>query len=348
MVRVIAYDIQTLAPHQGMLLKFLEAQYGGCVDLTIRRIGTGKLARIYTLWLALLDAAFRRKSVLYFSSFVSAPFTVFAVLFRHNRWIYHSQDWIQDRPGIASRTELWAVRHATIVIWNEQTRASAAMKHAERKAEILVLPTYLPGDYPVPKASESIRREIAQRAGIDSEKMVAIFAGGSYSRTRLSQHLVEAARSLDENTVVVFTGPSRLPAQEHCTSLLDFGLLAYDDMLSVLASCDIGLLLYDHANSFGNRYQQPGRLTEYLRCGLRLIATPFPDAEKLRLRTDFCMLVRGYDVPELSITLNEMVRTARLDVDGRERISSYSKKNMIYDPAAKIVLGEILRRLRLS
>lgn len=329
------------------MINYLRKTYGAGLDIKIREIRSGRVARLRLMCQVLCDAILRRRDPIYFCSFVSAPFASIAALLRHPRWIYHSQDWILDRPGVASRLERIAIRGAPIVIWNEAHRAEEARKRAGRRGDVLVLPTYLPRTYPVPALSAATRAAIARLAGADPKLMVVIFAGGSYSYSRLSPQLLDAAKTLDTNTVIVFTGPSRLPAEQARPGLIDMGLLDYDDMLEVMASSDVGLLLYDHANAFGHRYQQPGRLTEYLRAGLRLVATPFPDAKRLANTTRFCLVAEGYDVDELGETLRETVKRVRGE-KGRGQIRGHAEREMVYDPHAERVVKETCRRLGIN
>ncbi len=352
MVDVIVYCIGAIAPHQNMMVHHLREKYGDSVSLKVRRIDDARGARrgraLRLMVQVATDTLMRRGAVIYFASFASAPFTLPAVLLGHRRWIYHSQDWIQDQGRLPAWLERLAVRHAPVVLWNEANRAAEARRRAGRAGEILVVPTYLPRSFEAPLPSPAIRRDIAARAGVDPDAMVAVFAGGSYSPSRLSAQLVEAIARQDDACVLVFSGPTRPPEGVEQGRIVDMGLLSHDDMLAAMASCDIGMLLYDYAESFGHRYQQPGRLTEYLRCGLRLIATPFPDAERLAGQSDGCMVVQGYDVDELAAVLRESARRVRDTPEARFSIRRRCEEAMVYEPAADAAVAAVTRRFALA
>jgi hypothetical protein len=344
MINVTAYAVESFAPHQNMMIDHLRAVHGDCIAVTVRTIPRSVFGRMVLFFQVFADTILRRKNILYFSSFVSVSFALVAVFMCHPRWIYHSQDWIQDQPGEMARIERWVVRWAPIVLWNETTRARAMCQMAGRELDALIVPTYLPEGFQIAHRSQDMRRQLADRAGIDYRRMVAIFAGGSYSHSRLSPQLLIASEALDVDTVIIFSGPIRIADQQVKSNILDVGLLPYDEMMAIMASCDIGLLLYDYAHSFGHRYQQPGRLTEYLCAGLSLVATPFPDAERLMERTDFCLVVDGYNTQMLASALKEMTQRTRHDSERAERIRNYSIQHMTYEPGAEAALRAIRRK----
>jgi len=59
--------------------------------------------------------------------------------------------------------------------------------------------------------------------------------------------------------------------------------LDYAGMLAYTASADAGILLYGN-NDLGNYFQAPGRLTEYLACGLPVLVPRYAGLENLVLR----------------------------------------------------------------
>lgn len=342
---IIAYRPDALAPHQGLLAEFIRNEYGEHANVVIRTIPKGTVARIVFAGRVAIDAVVHRKAVLYFASFLSVVFAAIAAFLGHRRWIYHSQDWIADQPGLPAKLEPMVVRKAPVVIWNEPARAARAREISGRKGEILVLPTYLPSNYEVAQRSQRIREELAAKAGIASDEAVIVFAGGGYSPQRLSQQFLGGLRKTDTDIVAVFTGATRIPDEAREANVLDLGLLDYDRMFEVMGSCDIGLLLYDYADSFGHRNQQPGRLTEYLKGGLALIATPFLDSRRLEEETDFCLTVSGYDEEEIAAALREMAQQIRSGLVRGEAIREYVERNMTFEPFAEDVLAQAFGRL---
>ncbi|KPF63280.1 hypothetical protein [Porphyrobacter sp. AAP60] len=332
--QIIAYRPEALAPHQGLLVDFMKQQLPSATRIIERTIPTGRLARLLFAVRVALDALLFRRAVLYFASFVSVVYATIPLWLGHRRYIYHSQDWIADLESLPARLEKRVVKRAPVVIWNEAARAARAKELAGRSDEILVLPTYLPAAHEVPKRCEDIRNQIAELAGASVEDMVIVFAGGGYSVGRLSAQFVEAAVELDRNIVAVFTGATKLPPDCAAPNMIDMGLLPFDRMLAVMASCDIGLLLYDYADSFGHTNQQPGRLTEYLKGGLALIATPFGDARRLASDTAFCTVVEGYDVTELRQVLKHISEQIRSGGISRNEIRNYVASHMAYEPFA--------------
>jgi glycosyltransferase involved in cell wall biosynthesis len=61
--------------------------------------------------------------------------------------------------------------------------------------------------------------------------------------------------------------------------------LSYDRMLEYTVNADAGVLLYQN-NDLGNFFTAPGRLTEYLACGLPVLATNHTGLENLVRRFD--------------------------------------------------------------
>jgi hypothetical protein len=346
--KIIAYRPDALAPHQGLLSEFVKCELPDTVEVIIRTIPTNNLKRIFFALRVALDAILYRGAILYFASFLSVAYAAIPGLLGHRRYIYHSQDWIADAQTILSRLELQVVRCAPIVIWNEPGRAARAKEMSGRKGDILILPTYLPREFFAPERSDRVRQELAKKSGVALEDMIVIFAGGGFSSERLSEQFIEAQKIGCKSTVTVFTGTNRLPDIFAASNIVDLGCLSYEEMFEVMASSDIGLLLYDYANSFGHQYQQPGRLTDYLKCGLAIIATPFLDARRLQAETNFCEVVDGYNVEELSIVLDAMADRITSREVSPELMRKYVDSNMAYEDFATSVLDRVFAQLPYS
>jgi glycosyltransferase involved in cell wall biosynthesis len=106
--------------------------------------------------------------------------------------------------------------------------------------------------------------------------------------------VVKAMTALSDAYVLVFTGMDRdsfsfrkaeeaIAAADMEKRVVYLGDLSFDELLRYTTCCDIGLLLYPD-DGVGNFYQAPGRLTEYLRCGLPFVTSNFPGLELLTLK----------------------------------------------------------------
>ncbi|MEL6660751.1 MAG: hypothetical protein AAFR36_30070, partial [Bacteroidota bacterium] len=236
MINVISYETESIAPHQGMFSTYIEQNHADMIHLQRRIIPNDRYAKLLTLLCVIWDTLFHRGSFLYFSSFVSAPFAFLPAILNHKYWIYHSQDWIQDNHNLSSWLERIVVRRATWVIWNEQNRARRAKELSGRKSNIYVLPTFLPRSHTVPEPRPHWRKQLMTKAKIREPNTIIIFAGGGYSKARLSETIVKAMDKVDQNSLLVFSGRERLPADLKSDRVVDVGMLPYKDMLELMAS----------------------------------------------------------------------------------------------------------------
>lgn len=347
MKKIIFFGIESKAPHQNMMHWYLTNSERQRVSLNLVLLKNARhkiFAYAFLVFRVLYGCLFRRSQMLYFSSFVMAPFAVLAVIFRVPMWVYHSQDWIQDGRNVRSRIELYVVRHAPVVIWNEGVRAKAARRLARRQKEIFVIPTYLPRSYPVPLASPDVRADLIDRLNLaGKQKPILIFAGGGFSTARLSKQLLEAFGYLDNSCGLVFTGVDSYSGFDRVISA---GELSFEEVMKVSSSSDIGVLLYNYVGSFGNRYQQPGRLTEYLRCGLCIVSTPFPEVTEMQISQSFVRCVRGYDVAELAGALQNLVNLRRTEESRLgDAIRKFATDDKAYELRAKPVVDRFLEQV---
>jgi glycosyltransferase involved in cell wall biosynthesis len=117
---------------------------------------------------------------------------------------------------------------------------------------------------------------------------------GGFAGVRCGEALVRALGALPQHFLLVFTGMAEgSPAvRDLRTVAMDAGVnkriialdrLSFDEIQRYTAACDVGILLYPN-DGVGNFYQAPGRLTQYLACGLPVLASDFPALELLVLK----------------------------------------------------------------
>jgi glycosyltransferase involved in cell wall biosynthesis len=238
-----------------------------------------------------------RDAVFYVQGSGPCAAAYFALLgWPRRRLIYHTQDFLE--PG---RHRLWefferqVAQRAGRVICNEPNRARFLASHYRLAEMPAVVRTGLPRDWPAPERDAGLRRGLLARVGpVGGGEPRLIMAGGGYSPVRCTAELIEAVGRLAPRYVLVFTGmaegsPGHRAAVDAARQagvagrVLFLPHLAYDELLRHMAACDVGVLLYPN-DGIGNFYQAPGRLTEYLKAGLPVVASNFPGLELLALK----------------------------------------------------------------
>jgi glycosyltransferase involved in cell wall biosynthesis len=88
--------------------------------------------------------------------------------------------------------------------------------------------------------------------------------------------------------------------------------LSFDDLLAYTVNADAGLLLYE--GTLGNFFTAPGRLTEYLTCGLPVLASAYTGIENVVRGFDVGVTANAYDIDRLARgaeILEQQVRSGR-------------------------------------
>ena len=212
------------------------------------------------------------------------------------RVIYETLDFLE--PG---RYPFWEfferrfARRAGNVLSNDPCRARFIGSHYRLRKLVVVERTALPTAWPTPERDESLRAQILAKVGRSNDSNARlIITGGSFSAVRLGMELLQALALLPENYIMVFSGTKPGSAQEQKTNeairaagvehrAVILGFLEFDELLRQYAAGDIGILLYPN-DGVGNFFQAPGRLTQYVGCGLPFVASNFPGLELLTLK----------------------------------------------------------------
>lgn len=208
------------------------------------------------------------------------------------RVAYITQDLLGSRAGWWWRSlERRFARRSRVVISNEPHRARLLEWAYRLERRVAVVPTALPRDWPVATRtaqSRALALSAFQNAPADA---VVIAAGGPFSPSRCSGEAIRALALLPPRFHLLFSASpagsaARTAAEAAATAAGVLGRvgflprLPHDQTLVVYAGCDAGLLLYAD-DGFGNYCQCPGRLTEYLRAGIAVIASRFPSLQSV-------------------------------------------------------------------
>lgn len=253
----------------------------------------------FNLLIALLALRAKHKNCLFYvhGSVVTPASLLALLLVPAHRIIYHTQDYLE--PG---RHNIWAffekrfARRACKVFCNEPNRARFMASNYRLKEIPTAVRTALPGNWPVADFMNSRREELLARFPAASPPERLIMHQGPFAKVRCSEQLIEVMALLPENYRLIVTGVDTSSTEYAAWHdiVLSFGLegkidylphLSFEILLSYTSVCNMGLLLYPN-DGVGNYFQAPGRLTEYMRCGLPVVTSNFPGLELLTLKYD--------------------------------------------------------------
>jgi glycosyltransferase involved in cell wall biosynthesis len=199
------------------------------------------------------------------------------------RLVYHTYDFYD--PGTYpcySRLEGHLTRRAACHLNGEYHRAYITRTLYRLRCPVLVVPPHLPANWPIPGRFEAGRRALGSRS---SEDVILMLHGAPSDLRATGQLLTALARlpgrfrlamtcALDDRLSATL---GRLGIQDRVTCL---GRLDYLQMFSRTVNADIGIMLHVN-NDLGNFFQGPGRLTEYMACGLPILASHFTGLQVL-------------------------------------------------------------------
>lgn len=217
----------------------------------------------------------------------SSVMVAWPALYRARSMVYHSTDYYDPtRYPVHCMFEKRLVRSASLHINAELHRAYVVRALYGMRCPILVVPPTLPRKWPTPCQSDAVRELVAPR-----KDDFALALHGGYSEVRMCDELFEALSLLPDRFRLVMghSGNRQGLVNERLQKLGLTGRVVFRErmnferMLDHSSNCDAGILLYRNTDA-GNYFQAPGRLTEYLTCGLPVIANDFVGLEHLTLR----------------------------------------------------------------
>ncbi len=272
--------------------------------------------------------------------------------------IYHTQDYLEyGRHRFYEVCERFFAKRANWVISNEPNRARFMASNYRLKAMPQVIRTALPSWWSIPERDITYRQQLLTVAGLrDVKQPRLIVAGGPYSDERMSGHLLDAMLHIPNNYALIFTDmepdTSQYRSCNHHLSkkslgkrVLMLGKFTYEQLLNLYAVCDIGILLYPN-NGIGHFYQAPGRLTEYLKTGLSLVASNFPGLELLVIKHNLGYVANPYDSMSIAKAIENIGIQSDAQMDEiRQNLINIANAEFSYEFQANLVFGKIFNCL---
>lgn len=283
-------------------------------------------------------------SLFYVHGSAVTPASLLALLLvPKHRIIYHTQDYLE--PG---RHDIWAffekrfTRRAGKVICNEPNRARFMASNYRLKVIPSAVRTALPGNWPVADYENNRREELLALFPAAATPVRLIMHQGPFAKVRCSAQLIEAMTLLPNNFRLIVTGVDTSNANYSTWHdvVKSFGIeervtylphLSFEILLSYTAVCDLGLLLYPN-DGVGNYFQAPGRLTEYMRCGLPVVTSNFPGLELLTLKYDIGVACDPENPTEIAMAIVRIgSRSDTEKIRERSRLKELSKAKFAYE-----------------
>jgi glycosyltransferase involved in cell wall biosynthesis len=309
-------------------------------------MGRGPRGKLREHWALLSDVwrerLRRRYDLFYVYGTPATPAALAALLgVRGRRVIYHNPDFLEPSTHpVRVFIERRLARKAAGLVLNEPNRARFFRSFYRLQTRPVVVPTSLPACWPVPERADAVRSELLSRLDC-GEAPVLVMHHGSYANVRCGGTIIEALARLPRRFGVVFTGGEPgTPAADACgrhaaaagvrDRIVLLPRLPFRELLRYTVCCDIGLLLY-RDDGIGNFYQAPGRLTEYLACGLPFVASAFPGLELLALRYGIGQCADPTDPDALARTLQDVQAARESEDDPAARIRDVFLNHLSFD-----------------
>jgi glycosyltransferase involved in cell wall biosynthesis len=174
-------------------------------------------------------------------------------------------------------------------------------------------------DYQPPVTSDTLRQQL----GLSPTTKIALYQG-YFLANRALDALIQAAKYVDANTVIVLMGKG--PIQPQLEALIQQeGLadrvkivpyVAHADLLQWTASADLGLCLFSPDFSLNIRYTLPNKLFEYLMAGLPVLTTQLDALADLVQHYDVGAVVPAFE-PQ---AMGQAISAVLADDAGRARM----------------------------
>jgi glycosyltransferase involved in cell wall biosynthesis len=249
--------------------------------------------------------------------------------------VYHAPDYYDPlKFPLSCQLEGWFCRQIKCHINHEFHRGYIYRERYRMTCPIVISPPNLPAAWPIPPTSEAKRNQFS---GGQEDGFVLMLHGG-FSSLRMVLQLFEALSLLPDQFRLVMTG--RTPDRDEVDDMLEkFDIahrtlrlprLEFTELFKYTVNADVGVLLYQN-NDLGNFFQAPGRLTEYLACGLPLLATNHTGLENLVRRFDLGACVDSTQPERIAEAIKELESAKKSGQYSREKIRNCFVRHFAFE-----------------
>jgi glycosyltransferase involved in cell wall biosynthesis len=249
--------------------------------------------------------------------------------------VYHNPDYYCPfRFPLAFRLERHVCRKADLYINLEFHRAYITSVMYQCRCPVITCPPNLPRKWPIARASQEKR---LQMTGGDPDAFVLMLHGG-YSELRMTPQLVEALASLPRHIRLVMTGGTPTPDKVDeifarlgvSDRIVRLPRMDFDELLSYTVNADAAVLLYKNSD-LGNFFTAPGRLTEYLICGLPLLASDHTGLENLVLRYKTGETADATQPSSIAAAIQRLEQGVKRDLYPKARMRSIFEAHLAFE-----------------
>ena len=314
--------------------------------------GTGHiLSELLILW-ELLRARFGGSSVIVIHSQGlgwRAPFFFLGPLLG-KRLVYHTPDYYDPITyPVRSWLEGCLARKCDLFLSTEYHRAYILRAQHRLNCPVVVSPPNLAAQWPIPARSERTRSQMD--GGVKDAFVLRL--NSRFGPLRMVAQVMEALSLLPPRFRLVMTGEERGWNPQANELACRLGIrdrvvmlppMDYADVLAYTSNADAGVLLYDN-NDLGNYFTSPGRLTDYLACGLPVLASRFAGLESVVCRYGIGECVDAWDPKSIAAGIARLANGVESGLFDRGKIRSSFERHFAYERWAPEVVAAFERLL---
>lgn len=200
--------------------------------------------------------------------------------------IYHSLESLLIKNAVIKFAEKCAIRRALAIIALSEDIAEALSHqfHIDPN-KFIVVP-----NAPISSGNKEKTNFIRNKFHISHQQKIALYSG-SFIHEHSVEELIKVVPSWPSEWVLVLHGwgpKEQVPYLEGLAGdllnkriFISSEVLKFHEYRAFVASADIGIALYTPDNPLKWRYVQPGKIFQYLQCGVPVIASKSPSLMKI-------------------------------------------------------------------